>query len=178
MKFPQAPLDTILEAEPLMSENDGDELLLEFQRDDAGTKGDVRDIVVKRDDIHWKVGFSIKHNHEAVKHSRLSHGLDFGNEWFGIPCSNDYWNAVKPVFDRLKDEKSKGIKWSETDNKEGTVYIPLLQAFMDEVNRAYAADSDMPKKMVEYLIGTSDYYDVFEQRLAAKLQNPQRKYKG
>lgn len=153
-------VDTILELEPLMSENSGDELLLEFQQDGAGTKGDVRDIVVKRNDIHWEVGLSIKHNHEAVKHSRLSHGLDFGNEWFGIPCSKDYWNTVKPIFDRLKDEKSKGKKWSEIDDKEGTVYIPLLQAFMDEVYRAYAADTDMPKKMVEYLIGTSDYYKV------------------
>ena len=53
---------------------------------------------------------SIKHNHEAVKHSRLSHGLDFGNEWFGIPCSKEYWNAVKPIFDRLKSEKAKGRK--------------------------------------------------------------------
>ena len=153
-------VDTILELEPLMSENDGDELLLEFQQDGAGTKGDVRDIVVKRNDIHWEIGLSIKHNHEAVKHSRLSHGLDFGNEWFGIPCSKKYWNAVKPIFDRLKSEKAKGRKWSEIDDKEGTVYIPLLQAFIDEVHRAYASDADMPKKMVEYLIGTSDYYKV------------------
>ncbi len=156
----ESAVDTILELEPLMSENDGSELLLEFQQDGAGTKGDVRDIVVRRDDIHWEIGLSIKHNHEAVKHCRLSHGLDFGNEWFGIPCSRDYWDAVMPIFDRLKDEKSKGKKWSEIDNKEKTVYIPLLQAFIDEVRRAYATDTDVPKKMVEYLVGTSDYYKV------------------
>lgn len=153
-------VDTILELEPLMSENDGDELLLEFQQDGAGTEGDVRDIVVKRNDIHWEIGLSIKHNHEAVKHSRLSHKLDFGNEWFGIPCSADYWNAVKPIFDRLKNEKTNGKKWSEIADKDSTVYVPLLQAFMDEINRAYVSDADMPKKMVEYLIGTSDYYKV------------------
>ncbi len=153
-------VDTVLELEPLMSENDGDELLLEFQKDNAGTKGDVRDIVIKRNDIHWEVGLSIKHNHEAVKHSRLSHGLDFGKEWFEIPCSKEYWNEVKPIFDRLKTEKSKGTKWSELNNKEGTVYVPLLQAFMDEVNRVYTSNKDIPKKMIEYLIGTSDYYKV------------------
>lgn len=156
----ESAVDTILELEPLMSENDGDELLLEPQKDSAGTKGDVRDIVVKRNNIHWEVGLSIKHNHEAVKHSRLSHDLDFGEEWFGIPCSNEYWNAVKPIFDRLKKEKSKGQKWSEIEDKEGTVYIPLLQSFMDEVYRASASDADMPRKMVEYLIGTNDYYKV------------------
>lgn len=153
-------VDTILELEPRMSENGGDELLLRFQQDNAGMKGDVRDIVVKRKNIQWEVGLSIKHNHEAVKHSRLSHGLDFGNEWFGIPCSKDYWNTVNPIFDRLKTEKSKGTKWSELGSKEKTVYTPLLQAFMDEVNKAYENDAAMPKKMVEYLIGTSDYYKI------------------
>lgn len=28
----------------------------------------VRDIVVKRKDIEWEMGLSIKHNHDAVKH--------------------------------------------------------------------------------------------------------------
>ena len=156
----QAAVDTILELEPRMTEDNGDELLLEFQQDGAGTHGDVRDIVVRRNSIEWEIGLSIKHNHEAVKHSRLSHGLDFGKEWFSIPCSSNYWTAVKPIFDFLKSEKSKGRKWSELSDKEGDVYIPLLNAFMDEVNRAYASDGNVPKKMVEYLIGTEDYYKV------------------
>lgn len=153
-------VETILELEPRMSENDGDELLLEFQQDGAGKEGDVRDIVIKRNDIHWEIGLSIKHNHEAVKHSRLSHKIDFGDKWFGIPCSEAYWDAVNPIFDRLKDEESKGRKWSEIEDKDETVYVPMLQAFMDEVRRAYESDADMPRKMVEYLIGTSDYYKV------------------
>lgn len=153
-------VDTILELEPLMNDDVNEELLLEFQQDGAGIKGDVRDIVVKRNDIKWEVGLSIKHNHDAVKHSRLSHKLDFGKEWFGLPCSNDYWNTVQPIFDKLKVEKATGTKWSELSDKENTVYIPLLQAFMDEVNRSNKVDSDMPRKMVEYLIGTNDYYKV------------------
>lgn len=44
-------VDTILELEPRMSEDDGSELLLEFQTDGAGIQGDVRDIVIKRDNI-------------------------------------------------------------------------------------------------------------------------------
>lgn len=155
-----AAVATILELEPRMVEDDGDELVLEFQKDDAGTQGDVRDIVIRRDSIEWEVGLSIKHNHEAVKHSRLSHGLDFGKEWFKIPCSTAYWSAIKPIFDMLKVEKSKGTKWSKLPDKEGDVYIPLLNAFMDEINRANQCDTSMPKKMVEYLIGTNDYYKV------------------
>ena len=155
-----AAVDTILELEPKMAEEATDELLLEFQKDEAGTKGDVRDIVVKRDALEWEVGLSIKHNHDAAKHSRLSHKLDFGNEWFAQPCSQNYWDDVKPIFDRLKDCKDNGVKWSELDDKSETVYVPLLQAFMDEINRAYKADRELPRKMIEYLIGVKDYYKV------------------
>ena len=154
-----AAVNTVIELEPRMVEDDGDELTLEFQKDDEGTKGDVRDIVIKRNNIKWEFGLSIKHNHEAIKHSRLSHKLDFGKEWFNNNCSQDYWNDVKPIFDMLLKNKGK-IKWSELPNKEGDVYIPLLQAFMDEINRAYRKDPTIPKKMVEYLIGVKDYYKV------------------
>ena len=156
----EAAINTVLELEPRMSEPGNDELTLEFQNDEKGVKGDVRDIVVKRNDIKWEVGLSIKHNHNAIKHSRLSHKLDFGNEWFDIPCSDKYWESVTPIFDVLKKEKENGIKWSEVDDKAGKVYIPLLQAFIDEINRANEKDNLMPRKMVEYLIGIKDYYKV------------------
>ena len=68
-----AAIDMVLELEPRMAEVDSDELTLEFQKDDQGVKGDVRDIVIKRKNIEWEIGLSIKHNHDAVKHSRLSH---------------------------------------------------------------------------------------------------------
>lgn len=155
-----AAVDTILELEPLMGEKDDGELLLELQKDGAGIFGDVRDIVMKRTDMKWEIGLSIKHNHEAVKHSRLSHGLDFGKEWFGIPCTLQYWSDVHPIFERLKNEKAKGKKWSELPDKEEGVYIPLLIAFMDEINRAYSENASMPERMVEYLIGTRDYYKI------------------
>ena len=155
-----AAVNTVLELEPRMAEMDNDELTLEFQKDGQGIKGDVRDIVIKRKDIEWEIGLSIKHNHDAVKHSRLSYKLDFGNEWFDMPCSDEYWNAVEPIFNFLKQEKDNGTKWSEIGNKSQNVYIPLLQAFIDEVNRANEKDNTMPRKMIEYLIGIEDYYKV------------------
>lgn len=156
----EAAIHEIFELEPKLVEKTSDELLLEFQQDHTGVTGDVRDIVIRCDSTQWEIGFSVKHNHEAVKHSRLSHNLDFGQEWFDIPCGTSYWKNIKPVFDRLKEEKTKQTKWSETKKKEETVYIPLLQAFINEVHRAYKADKALPRKMVEYLIGTKDYYKV------------------
>lgn len=159
----EAAVDAVLELEPRMLEDDNDILLLEPQKDDSGIAGDVRDIVIKRNDIDWEIGLSIKHNHEAIKHSRLSHKLDFGKEWFDIPCSTHYWDDVTPIFERLKVEKVNKTKWPEIVDKDDTVYVPLLKAFIDEVNRAYTIDPTMPRKMVEYLIGISDYYKVVSQ---------------
>ena len=145
--------------EPTLCSDVNDEVYLRFQSDEAGVNGDVRDIVISTsDDSNWEAGLSIKHNHEAVKHSRLSHRLDFGQEWFGIPCSENYWSAVKPIFDRLKAEKTRGAKWSDLPDKEANVYIPLLQAFMNEVKKSAKQDPEIPKRMVEYLIGRCDYY--------------------
>ena len=155
-----AAIKTLLELEPKMPEADGDELTLTFQQDGEGIKGDVRDIVIRRKDIGWEIGLSIKHNHDAVKHSRLSHRLDFGREWFGVPCSEDYWAAIAPVFDALKQMRSQGVLWREVADKSKTVYLPVLRAFLDELERASRKDAAVPRKMVEYLIGVKDYYKV------------------
>lgn len=155
-----AAVEVLLELEPCLNENNDGILTLEFQQDKKAIKGDVRDIVIKRPDIAWEIGLSIKHNHDAVKHSRLSHCLDFADEWFGNPCSDTYWRDIQPIFDRLKAEKDRKTRWADIPNKEKEVYIPLLRAFMEEINRAYARDSSVPRKMVEYLIGFEDYYKI------------------
>ena len=155
-----AAIDYILEIEPRMEEIYPDVLLLEFQKDEAGEMGDVRDIVIHRDAICWEVGLSIKHNHEAVKHSRLGHVLDFGKEWYGIPCSEQYWSDVNPVFAMLNREKLRGTYWSDLTDKENDVYIPLLQAFLKEVKRVYQLDSNIAVRMFEYLVGIKDYHKI------------------
>lgn len=155
-----AAVNTIIELEPMMEENSGDTLLLEFQKDESGESGDVRDVVIRRDDVNWEIGLSIKHNHDAVKHSRLSHVLDFGKEWYGIPCSDQYWDDISPVFDLLKLEQRRRTAWSDLDDKEGDVYVPLLQAFLNEVYRAYNEDPSVAVKMFEYLVGIKDYHKI------------------
>lgn len=155
-----AAIYTILELEPRISEIENDELALEFQKDKQGIKGDVRDIVLKRKNIEWEIGLSIKHNHEAVKHSRLSDKIDFGNEWFDMPCSYEYWRAIKPIFNSLREKKALGVKWSEINNKSQEVYIPILNAFIAEVKRANKKDNTISRKMIEYLIGVKDYYKI------------------
>lgn len=155
-----AAVNTIFDMEPMMLEPSADVLTLKIQTDNEGKEGDVRDIVISRIDVQWEIGLSIKHNHFAVKHSRLAKSLDFGKKWFGIPCSDQYWSDVKPVFDYISNEKLDKKNWHDLPSKEQTVYIPLLKAFMDEVLRSNALDCSVPQKMVEYLLGEFDFYKI------------------
>lgn len=156
----KATVSTIFEMEPMIIENSDDVLTLYIQTDNEGKEGDVRDIVIARQDVKWEIGLSLKHNHFAVKHSRLARGLDFGEKWFGIKCSETYWKDIKPIFDYLAEQKAENKKWSELPSKDKMVYIPLLQAFIDELNRSNALDPSVPQKMVEYLLGEFDFYKV------------------
>lgn len=153
-------VETIFELEPLILENDGDIVTLKIQPDSQGDIGDVRDILIIREGIEWEIGLSVKHNHFAVKHSRLAKTLDFGDRWFGVKCSDSYWKDIAPIFEYLDTEKSNGSKWSDLTNKENDVYIPLLNAFIDEISRSYKDHPDIPKKLVEYLLGQFDFYKV------------------
>lgn len=156
----KAAVLNIFDLEPLIIEDGNDQLDLKIQKDSAGEIGDVRDILIIRRNIHWEIGLSVKHNHFAVKHSRLSPKIDFGKKWFGVECSNQYWNSVNVVFDYLKECKNQGLKWSELDDKENDVYVPILNAFVDEIKLSNSQHPDLPRKMVEYLLGEFDFYKV------------------
>ena len=154
-----AGTNTILELEPLILDDGKGELELKLQSDDNGQEGDVRDVLIIRKDIEWEIGISVKHNHFAVKHSRLSKGLDFGKKWYGIECSDKYWTEIKPIFNCLDVEKSKQTLWKDLPNKEDDVYMPLLLAFKEELDRQNEF-ANIAKMLVEYLLGEFDFYKV------------------
>lgn len=156
----KSTIDTIFALEPNIIEKENDVLKLYIQSDEHDEVADVRDIIIQRKDIVWEIGLSIKHNHMAVKHSRLGKVLDFGEKWYGIKCSDDYWNEVKPIFDFLDVEKSKGTYFRDLNSKEDDVYVPLLNAFMREVKKQVENDSSIPRKLVEYLLSKYDFYKV------------------
>ena len=107
LKSASAGINAILTMEPRIIEDGSDDLKISLQSDDAGISGDVRDVLVIRKSIDWEIGISLKHNHYALKHSRLSMDLDFGKKWFNIPCSKDYFDEIKPYFEELKQLKQQ-----------------------------------------------------------------------
>ncbi len=164
----------LLDCEPLLSEVIGssqNEITLSLQKDKLGEIGDIRDILIYFD--RFCIGLSIKHNHDAVKHSRLSKDLDFGGKWLGVRVSQNYKDTIKPLFERLENAKKEGMLWRDFPNKEQEIYAPLLQAFKKEVLRIDEnKENKVPQKMVEYLLGKYDFYKaiLLEREQKTKLE--------
>lgn len=138
-------------------------LTLSIQPDSQGVGGDVRDVLCVRSSENWEIGLSCKHNHDAVKHSRLSDTIDFGEKWLNYPCSKSYFAEIGPVFQELAELKSaSGGKalWSSINDKSESIYKPILNAFLKELKRIVEAHPDAPANLVRYLIGREDFYKV------------------
>lgn len=158
----KAGITAIMDMEPRIEEDGNDKLSITLQPDTAATKnGDIRDVLIIRRSIEWEIGISVKHNHAALKHSRISPRIDFGKEWLGTPCSKKYFENINKVFDKLAIVKNEKKCWSDLPNKEDCVYVPLLQAFMDEFN-SLQKNHNVTSKLVGYLIGSNgrDYYKL------------------
>ena len=110
-----AGVKMILELEPRILDINTDELELTIQADAKGQIGDVRDILISRRGIKWEIGLSVKHNHFAVKHSRLSNLIDFGEKWYRVKCSKQYWDDVNPMVN--SSTKCNAVKKTCRRNK-------------------------------------------------------------
>lgn len=170
----------ITDCEPhLVCKNHKSEIILTLQEDAAGQHGDVRDMLAIRildPETKWEIGVSCKHNHSAVKHSRLSHRLDFGKEWLDIPCSQQYFSEIQRVFSRIEEYKKEKRLWRniEKKEKEEEIYLLLLRAFIDELKRIAEKCKDeeepVPARLIRYLIGRHDFYKVISIK---KIRNTQ-----
>ena len=171
----QSAVDFLIEIEPKLSRgtDDKDVVQLEIASDALGKAGDVRDVLIKRSQQKWAIGISAKNNHNAVKHSRLSSKIDFGEKWIGVQASQEYFAKIDPIFNYLKDvrdESGATKKWSELGDYHSTVYKPILNAFMEELERIYETDNKkVASNLVSYLVGKEDFYKVIQTKGSVKI---------
>lgn len=156
-----------LESGFVSPKNAGDVLKIRIASDSEGIYGDVRDVIFSRPVSRWEVGFSAKNNNDDVKHSRLSSTIDFGDSWFGYSVSNNYWHDIEPVFRYLQEQKRNDKTWNQLgSDKQTKVYIPLLNAFKEEMMRLYQKHADVPQKLIMYLLGQQPFYKVIKDDVA------------
>lgn len=158
----------LIDIEPRLSNgiSNSDILELEIVSDKEGQLGDVRDVLAIRSLQKWEIGISAKNNHRAVKHSRLSNDIDFGLKWLKIPCSKNYFEEVKPIFDnlaKLRTSSKATQKWATLGDYHTSVYVPILNAFRRELLRLDAENVGLiAERLIEYLIGNQDFYKVIK----------------
>ena len=166
----------LLDIEPRLSNhiNQDDILELEIVADKVGQSGDVRDVLAIRSSQQWEIGISAKNNHRAVKHSRLSNDINFGDKWIGISASTNYFATIQPIFDNLSELRTSSkatMKWQSLGDYHSSVYVPILNAFKDELIKL---DRENPgvvaSRLVEYLIGNQDFYKVIKGRNKVEIQ--------
>lgn len=157
-----AAVRVILQLEPqLTTPLNNVPIYLTIQEDSSGIAGDVRDILCIRRQNDWEIGLSCKHNHTAVKHSRLSPHIDFGNSWLGIPCSEQYFKDITPLFNELEEMRQEQILWRNIIGKEERFYVPLLEAYMRELERLnHENPGIILQRLMQYLLGRNDFYKV------------------
>lgn len=155
-----AGVKMLLQLEPLYLEDES--VTAWIQPDSCGVKGDVRDVLIQTSSNRI-IGVSCKHNHEAMKHSRLSASIDFGKEWMGYPCSNEYFNRITPIFDQLSKLREDGVYWNELGTEKEQIYIAILEAFQYEMDMIIKNHIDAAAKLVHYLIGTHDFYKIISE---------------
>lgn len=170
-----AAINFLIDIEPRLSNgiNKDDILVLEIVSDQAGQTGDVRDVLIIRSLQKWEIGISAKNNHRAVKHSRLSMNIDFGEKWLGIPCSQNYFKEIQPVFEMLENLKKqdKSTKWTSINNMHEVVYLPILDAFRKELLRLDKENQNVvAENLVKYLIGNQDFYKVIKGNKKVEIQ--------
>jgi hypothetical protein len=137
---------------------------ISIQSDQAGMYGDVRDVIVHNSKLRQDIGISAKNRHWAVKHSRLSEQIDFGYEWFGVHCSDNYFHQITPIFRELHSRQRRGEKWRDIQNKRQLYYMPILQAFHKEMESLFNNHPDtVARLLVKYLLGKYDYYKVIKE---------------
>lgn len=171
----KAGVNKILDMEPRLTHATlEDPIEISSSPSSNGIIGDVRDIVMIRQlansrrriisndnstqEDHWEIGISAKWNNDVIKNSRLAEHLDFCQSWFGFPCSEDYWNEIKIPMKYIKEHI--GAPWRSLPHKREQVYLPIITAFINEMDRQCSIHKDIPELLVSYLIGKFDFYKL------------------
>ncbi len=154
MQAARTGINMICGLEPIMVHGNG-ELHISIAADRRGQEGDVRDVILLRHN-DWQIGLSCKHNHEAVKHPRITEGKDFGNDWVNIPCSQTFMDIITPVTDSLVARRRD--LWRNEPNK-AYYYTTILDAYRDEIVRLCEQDG-VPASLMQYFFGLQDFYKV------------------
>ena len=168
--------------EPILTSKENLYGVLKAMPDQAGSKGDVRDIDLKifQDKEHIieviDIGISCKNNHEAVKHPRITENPDFAKVWTNgkFECSHQFVKKMNGIFDLIDLYANQYEKWSEVADKKDNIYYPIIKLYAAEIKRLGTVDENsseeeqeqaklFTKTFFEYMFGVQDFYKFIKE---------------
>lgn len=157
----------VLPIEPEIEHGTGS-IILSLNTDSRGIEGDVRDLLCVRVSENWEIGFSCKHNHAALKHPRITESGNFGADWVGHNCSQEFLDAIHSITVSLDGSTI----WANIPNKYSRYYLPILNLYAREIKRLCENHNDVPQKLLGYFFGSNDFYKIIsiEQSRQTKIE--------
>ena len=154
-------IESMIRFEPNLSTASQNPIRIKLNQSRAGQDGDVRDIIFEKPESNWQIGISSKHNHDAVKHSRLSSRIDFGMKWMNVPTPQSYFTNLAPLWDSLQNMKNQKLLWSEVPHKED-MYERVIGEFVAALNLLAENKSNyrLAENFLKYLLGRHDFYKL------------------
>ena len=168
--------------EPILSSSENLYGFLRVMPDNAGTKGDVRDINLEiysepeSLDSITSIGISCKNNHEAVKHPRITEDPDFAKVWTNgqFSCSNSFIKNINEIFQKIDTYAKQYQRWADVEDKMDTIYYPIIKLFVEEIKRLGIADEnstleeqanakEFTQAFFEYMFGIQDFYKIIKE---------------
>lgn len=168
----------ILSREPYVFETDGEPLMIRVNDEERKLHVDsFGEILLERADKNWRISFSIKSDAEVLssmpvadrdsskegeKEVVYNEIDDFGDRIFGVPCSNEYFDDVNAILEKITDHDREA--WRRHLSDENFVYdrmiTPMLKAMGDEITRICADHPETPQRLIDYFYGKYDYYFI------------------
>ncbi|MDN4865725.1 HaeIII family restriction endonuclease [Priestia megaterium] len=128
----------------------------------TGGATDVSDI--RLSSSRKSIGISLKSNHDAVKHPRVSPTIDIAQNWLGISTDNEYMVETTEIFQHFNEysQLNNYTKFKELSKveRDEMLYKPISKAFADLLIRSFnSKDGEVAvRHILPYLIGDRDFY--------------------
>lgn len=179
MRQARPALKRIVSKEPYVFAKSGAPLIIRFNNDkDRRLKKDsFAELLLERPDMDWRISLSVKSSAKVIatmpvadrdmEHTVIFNEIDdFGDRIFGVPCSNEYFDDVNEILEKISssDKEHWRENWRELikDDKfvYDTVIKPMLRAVGAEIARICKDHPEAPQKLIDYFYGKIDYYYI------------------
>ncbi|MFK4356501.1 HaeIII family restriction endonuclease [Bacillus sp. RC92] len=123
---------------------------------------DVSDVRISSE--NKSIGVSLKSNHDAVKHPRVSPTIDVARQWLNIDTDQQYMSDVQQVFREFDEyrQQQEYTRFNEMSNEEKNhfLYRPISEKFSELLIRSFNGEQGTiaVQNILQYLIGDQDFY--------------------